>query len=70
MPGNTAIRAERPTPCLQERIYITDENDERHCHISASSLKVARKKITMSSSGQPVTWKTQEAGAVTSVLPV
>ena len=35
-----------------ERIYITDENDERHCHIF---IKVARKKIMMTSSGQPVT---------------
>ena len=35
-----------------ERIYITDENDGA---TAISSSRVARKKITMTFSGQPVT---------------
>ena len=56
--------------CLSfvERIYITDENDERHCHIFIKGCSKEDYDDFFRATGYIE--NTQETGAVTSVLPV
>lgn len=51
-----------------ERIYITDENDERHCHIFIKGCSKEDYDDFFRATGYIE--NTQETGAVTSVLPV
>lgn len=51
-----------------ERIYITDENDERHCHIFIKGCSKEDYDDFFRATGYIA--NTQETGAVTSVLPV
>ena len=51
-----------------ERIYITDENDERHCHIFIKGCSKEDYDDFFRATGYIE--NTQEIGAVTSVLPV
>ncbi len=51
-----------------ERIYITDENDERHCHIFIKGCSKEEYDDFFRATGYIE--NTQETGAVTSVLPV
>ena len=51
-----------------ERIYITDENDERHCHIFIKGCSKEDYDDFFRVTGYIE--NTQETGAVTSVLPV
>ena len=51
-----------------ERIYITDENDERHCHIFIKGCSKEDYDDFFRATGYIE--NTQETGTVTSVLPV
>ena len=51
-----------------ERIYITDENDERNCHIFIKGCSKEDYDDFFRATGYVE--NTQETGAVTSVLPV
>ena len=51
-----------------ERIYITDENDERHCHIFIKGCSKEDYDDFFRTTGYIE--NTQETGTVTSVLPV